>query len=137
MSTLLKNIFISLLIVHLLGFCYVLSLSSFDTLSSTTLEKPLLIVSIYLVYDFLVSPILQTIIIGRLYGFKSLWIHLKILLLSIISVFVSWKIFFTIIELLTGRADAIVSFKNSFGMFFVTYIVQIAIFYLALNFKKK
>lgn len=130
MSTLLKNIFISLFICHFIVSVYVLSYPFLHSQFPFFQNSPLLFISIALFYDFIISPLLQTLILGRLYGFKSKFIHFLSFVLIFISIPISWYVFFAFIKLFTGKSGSTINLLSVLGMFLVTYFIQTLLFFV-------
>jgi hypothetical protein len=139
MATLVKNLFFSsficaviLTLIHIIGNTITIN-NPAPHPSSFAFIFP---AYSFLVFQFTIWPILQTILFTKFYGFKSILITLISFVIIFISIQAGWYLFFGIVKLLIGQAFYPWTFISASGLYISILFVQI-VFFLSFIYRPK
>lgn len=130
MKFLFKNLFISSfvcfvfgLILHYLGkyvitFAYDQKVAQYESYRDIFLTTTIL-------FSFIFWPLIQTVVIVRLYGFKSILSKILCFILLTVSIPIGWKTFFTFLN-----GSTYVTLLSQTGLYLTILTIQIFLFFI-------
>lgn len=89
-----------------------------------------LIPGFFLAYWLFFWPLIQTFLMIRFYGFKSLVIRLFTYILLSASMPMGWAGFFGIFKFFTGESSTNITLASEFGMYLCILFTQFSLFFL-------